>query len=497
LGGAPGGKFCETERSVKKFGLYIDGQSGPAASNKWFETSYPYTGEPWALVAEGDSRDVDRAVEAAHRAFSSGPWPKLQASQRAALLRKLADLIDDNAETLALAEMQDNGKAITEVRAQMKTLAPMYHYYAGLADKVHGDVIPADQDSFLNFTTYEPLGVIACITPWNSPLRLLSLKLAPALAAGNTAVIKPSEFTSTSTLLLMELFERAGFPPGVVNVVTGFGLAVGQPLAAHRLVRKVSFTGGVEGGIKAYGTAAEGLKSVVLELGGKSPNILFPDCDIARASEEVALGIFGSTGQTCVAGSRLLVHRSIHDEVVSRVTEIARNRRMGDPKDPNTELAPVATVPQYDKIMSYIVVAEEEGAHLHTGGKRARGEGLEKGLFIEPTIFTGVTGKMRIAQEEVFGPVLCVIPFDTESEAVALANDISFGLGAGVWTRDIARAHRVARAIQAGTVWINAYRKNAIQVPVGGYKKSGIGRESGSDTIKQYLQLKSVWVSLT
>ena len=482
---------------MKKFGLYIDGQFGPAESDKWFETSYPYTGEAWALVAEGDSRDVDRAVEAAHRAFTSGEWPKLQAAQRGALLRRLADLIDANAEELALAEMQDNGKTITEVRAQMKTLPPMYYYYGGLADKVHGDVIPADQDSFLNFTTYEPLGVIAAITPWNSPLRLLSLKLAPALAAGNTVVIKPSEFTSTSTLILMRLFEEAGFPPGVVNVVTGFGLAVGQPLAAHPLVRKVSFTGGVEGGIKAYGTAAEGLKSVVLELGGKSPNILFPDCDIARASEEVALGVFGSTGQTCVAGSRLLVHRSIHDEVVSRVTDIARARKMGDPKDPETELAPVATAPQFEKIMSYIRIAQDEGAHLHSGGKRAEGKGLGKGLFIEPTIFTRVDGKMRIAQEEVFGPVLCVIPFDTEDEAVAIANDVSFGLGAGIWTRDVGRAHRVARRIQAGTVWINAYRKNAIQVPVGGYKKSGIGRESGSDTIKQYLQLKSVWVSLS
>ncbi len=481
---------------MEKFGLYIDGERVPAQSGKWFETHYPYTGETWALVAEGGPEDVELAVQAAHRAFTSGPWPKTSATQRGHLLCRLADLIEQNAEELARAEMQDNGKTITEVRAQVKTLPPMYDYYGGLADKVEGAVIPADQEQFLNYTTWEPLGVVAAITPWNSPLRLMSLKLAPALAAGNTVVVKPSEFTSTSTLKLMRLVEEAGFPKGVVNVVTGFGQTVGQPLAAHPLVRKVSFTGGVEGGIKAYTTAAQGLKSVILELGGKSPNIAFPDCDLDRAAQEIAAGVFGSTGQTCVAGSRLLVHRDIHDALVERVAAAGRARRMGDPMDESTEMAPVATPPQYEKIMGYIALAKEQGATLYSGGKRATGPGLDKGFFVEPTIFTGVTPRMRIAQEEVFGPVLAVIPFETEEEAVAIANDVAFGLGSGIWTRDVARAHRVARKIQAGTVWINTYRRTNVQVPVGGFKNSGLGREAGAEMIKEYLQQKSVWVSL-
>lgn len=481
---------------MERFPLYIAGQMVEAEGGDWFETKYPYTNETWAMVARGTAGDVDRAVRAAHGAFSDGDWPRLRPSQRGRLLLRLGDLIDENLEVLARAEMQDNGKTITEVRGQVRTLAPIYRYYAGLADKVQGSVIPGDDGQFLNYTVYDPLGVVAAITPWNSPLRLLALKLAPALAAGNTVVAKPSEFTSTSTLKFMRLVEEAGIPPGVVNVVTGFGSEVGQPLAEHPLVRKVSFTGGVDGGTRAYETAARGIKSVILELGGKSPNIVFEDADLAAAAEGAAAGVFGSTGQTCIAGSRLLVQETVHDDVVDRVVAIARSKKLGDPMDEGTEVAPVATEPQFEKIMTYIRLAEEEGAQLVTGGRRAQAPGLERGYFVEPTVFTKVRNEMRIAQEEVFGPVLCVIPFKDEVEAVSIANDVTFGLASGIWTRDLARAHRVARRLQAGTVWINSYRKNVPQVPVGGYKSSGLGREAGAEAIKEYLQTKSVWVNL-
>lgn len=483
------------ETNMKRFQLFIGGEFVDSSSGKFFETEYPYTGQAWAEVAEGSAEDVNRAVAAAQAAFTTGAWPRLTATERGALLHKLGSLIESNHEKLARAEMQDNGKTITEVRNQVSSLPALYRYYAGLADKVHGQTIEVNNDKVFTYTTYEPLGVVAAITPWNSPLRLLSLKLAPALAAGNTVVVKPSEFTSTSTLLLMELINAAGFPPGVVNVVTGFGEAVGAPLVAHPLVRKVSFTGGVSGGIKSYVAAASGLKSAVLELGGKSASIVFPDrgSDTAR---QVANGIFGSTGQTCVAGSRLLVHEDIHDEFVAEVVSHAKSKRMGDPLDETTELAPMATRPQYERVMAYIREAMEQGAHLAYGGNQSTDGGTPGGLFIEPTIFTHVTPEMTIANEEIFGPVLSVIPFHDEEEAVRIANSVCFGLAAGVWTADLRRAHRLARQLQAGTVWINTYRVNAPQMPVGGYKNSGVGRESGDEAIKEYLQMKSVWIDV-
>ena len=376
---------------------------------------------------------------------------------------------------------------------QVNYLSEYFHYYAGLADKIQGDVIPTDKAGVLAFTRREPKGVVAIITPWNSPLTLTSWKLAPALAAGCTVVIKPSEFTSASMLEFAALFAEAGFPPGVVNVVTGFGAEVGAPLVAHPDVAHIGFTGGEIAGQKIYEAAARGLKTVTLELGGKSPNIVFDDADMERAMLGAVAGIFAAAGQTCQAGSRLLVQRNVHDAFVARLVEFAASARLGDPADPETQMGPVATRPQFDKVMSYIDIARREGAQCVLGG-RARPD-LGGGQFIEPTIFTGVDNRMRIAQEEVFGPVLSVIPFDDEADAVRIANDVQFGLAAGVWTRSLHRALYVIDRIKAGTVWVNNYRATSYTSPFGGYKRSGIGRESGVDAIQEYLETKCVWLS--
>lgn len=481
---------------MQKYSMFIGGRQTEAASGEWFETENPFLAKPWAEVARGRAADAERAVEAAHAALTGGDWPKFSAYDRGRLLNRIGQLIEENIEELATAELRDNGKCISEVRGQMRTMAQWYYYYGGLADKIEGQVIPADEANFLTFANYEPVGVVVAITPWNSPLRLMAWKVAPALAAGNTVVVKPSEFTSTSSLILMDLFTKAGVPPGVVNVVTGFGAEIGAALVEHPLVAKVTFTGGVSGGIKVYEAAARGLKKVSLELGGKSPNIVFGDADLAAAADGAVAGIFGSTGQTCIAGSRLLVQEDVHDELVSRVVTIAKSKRIGDPMDPKSEIGPVANSPQFERIMSYIDVAKADGAKLALGGGKAAGAGLGDGIFIEPTVFTGVNNGMRIAQEEVFGPVLSVIPFKDEEDAVRIANDIEFGLAAGIWTRDVGRAHRVAKRVQAGTVWVNTYRKNSPAAPFGGMKKSGLGRESGMEMIKQYMQVKTTWINL-
>jgi aldehyde dehydrogenase (NAD+) len=378
---------------------------------------------------------------------------------------------------------------------QTSYLPQWYYYYGGLADKVEGSVIPTDKPEVFNYTRYEPLGVVAALVPWNSPLLLTTWKLAPALAAGNTVVIKPSEFTSASTLDFMRLVEQAGFPPGVVNVVTGFGSEVGEPLVAHPLVAKVAFTGSDATGQKIYETAARGLKRVSLELGGKSPNIVFDDANIDNAVKGVISGIFAATGQTCIAGSRLLVQRSIHDQFVDRLVALARTARMGDPMLPQTQVGPVTTRPQFEKILSYLTIAKGEGAEVALGGSRGTHPECGNGWFVEPTIFTNVNNRMRIAQEEVFGPVLAVIPFDDEEEAIAIANDVVYGLAAGVWTESMKRAFTMAERLQAGTVWVNTYRAVSYLSPFGGYKRSGLGRESGQEMIKEYLQVKSVWIS--
>ncbi len=481
---------------MEHFGMYIDGERREAAAGAWFDTDNPYTAAPWARVAKADATDADRAVRAAHRAFTTGEWPKMKASDRGGLLGRLGDLVLENAEELAQAETRDNGKVIGETRNQMRTMAGWYRYYGGLADKVQGDTVPVDEDRFLNYTRFEPVGVCVAVTPWNSPLRLLSWKLAPALSAGNTMVVKPSSNTSTSTLVFMRLVEEAGFPAGVVNVVTGGGGEAGMALVEHPLTAKIAFTGSTEAGARVYEAGARHLKRVTLELGGKSPNILFADADLEKAVPGVVAGIFASTGQTCIAGSRLLIQEDIHREVVTAIAAVAASRKMGDPTREDTQLGPVATASQFDKIMEYVDVAKAEGAELVCGGNRGAGPECGDGRFIEATVFDGVDNGMRVAREEIFGPVLSVIRFKDDDEAVSIANDIDFGLAAGIWTENLGRAHRVARGVQAGTVWINTYRQQSPMMPFGGYKKSGLGRESGSAMIREYLQQKSVWVGL-
>jgi aldehyde dehydrogenase (NAD+) len=481
---------------MQTFDNYIGGRQAPPASGEYFESENPFTARPWARVARGNAEDVDRAVAAARAAFTGGAWPALTASERGALLGRLADLVAGNVDMLSAAESRDNGKTITEMRGQIRNVAEWYRFYAGLADKLNGEVIPTERRNHLNYTRHEPLGVCALIIPWNSPLRLLSWKLAPALAAGNTVVIKPSEFTSTSASVFIALVEKAGFPPGVVNLVTGFGADVGRTLVEHPDVAKVAFTGGETGGIAVYTSAASKLKPVSLELGGKSPNIIFADAHLENAARGAVAGIFASCGQSCVAGSRLVVHRGIRDAIVARVSELAQKIRMGDPMDEATEMGPIANRQQYDRILRYIDIARNEGATLQLGGGPATRPECGDGLFIEPTIFVDVDNKMRIAQEEVFGPVLSVITFDDEDEAVRIANDTPYGLGSGIWTDDLKRAHRVAARIQAGSVWINTYRISSQLSPFGGYKRSGFGREGGAEMLKSYTQTKSVWLDL-
>jgi aldehyde dehydrogenase (NAD+) len=480
---------------MERYALLIDGDLRDPSSGQWFSTENPYTGEPWAEIARGNTTDVEHAVQAAQRAFAQGPWPELSASARGLLLHRLGDLIAEHAEELARIEVRDNGKLFSEMHAQLNYIPKWFHYYGGLADKLQGSVIPIDKKGYFNFTRDEPLGVVAIITPWNSPLMLLAWKLAPALAAGCTVVIKPSEFTSASTVAFVQLVSEAGFPPGVVNVVTGFGNEVGSELVAHPLVRKVTFTGADSTGRRINEQAARDFKHVSLELGGKSPNIIFADANLDDAVNGAISGIFAATGQTCIAGSRLLVQDSIHDEVVDRLLAMAKTARMGDPMDPATQVGPITTPPQFEKVLSYIDIAKQEGATLVLGGGAAKRPECGNGWFVEPTVFTNVRNDMRIAQEEVFGPVLSILRFQDEQEALAIANDVRFGLGAGVWTSDMGRAFRMAERIQAGTVWINTYRAVSYMSPFGGYKDSGIGRENGIDAINEYLQRKSVWIN--
>lgn len=472
--------------------LYIGGQQMAATGGRTLESINPYTGEAWADIPDASAADVDKAVKAANKAFQDD-WRHRPGVYRAGLMQKLAALIESNAERMSTIESTDNGKIVRETRPQMIWVGRQLRYFAGYADKLFGQQLPLDQANTLDYLTLEPYGVVGLITAWNSPLALLANKLAPALAAGNCVVVKPSEHASVSTLEFAALVEEAGFPPGVFNVVTG-GAETGRALVDHPGVALVSFTGSPNVGRHIAAAAGQRLVPVKLELGGKSPNIIFDDADLDKALVGALAGIFGATGQTCVAGSRLLIQRGVYDVMVERLAARASKIRMGDPLDPATEMGAVANEPQYRRILAAIEAAKDAGGRLVTGGSRAKGAGLDQGFFIEPTIFSDIDNRSELAQEEIFGPVLAAIPFDTEEEAIAIANDSRYGLAAGIWSKDISRIMRVSKALQCGSIWVNTYRAVAAQAPFGGFKESGIGRERGDAGLHEYVRTRNVMI---
>jgi acyl-CoA reductase-like NAD-dependent aldehyde dehydrogenase len=479
--------------NLARFRMLIDGSLVEASGNRRFRSLNPATGEPWALVPEANELDTVRAVESAHCAFLRGPWATMLPVERGRLLRKLAAVIADHAHELATIETRDTGKLFKETRRQAEGLARNLEYYGGLADKVQGDTFPSDRPNTMAFTVREPLGPVAAIIPWNSQLQLTIVKLGPALAAGNTIVLKASEHAAAALLKLGELVVEAGFPPGVVNIVSGYGEPTGRVLTSHPLVRRIAFTGGVRTARDVVRNSAENLAPMSLELGGKSPVIVFDDADVENAVNGIVGGIFAASGQSCVAGSRLYVHQAVAEEVLSRLVARAEAAVIGDPLDERTEIGPLATRQQLEVIETNLAAAREQGLKVLTGGQRPT-EPL-KGWYFRPTIVEAPSNRFEIVDRELFGPVLTVIRFSDEDEVVELANDSQYGFACGVFTRDSARSLRMARAIRAGVVWINTYRMLSPTTEYGGQKNSGYGREAGMQAIYDYTQPKLIWIN--
>lgn len=478
---------------MKTYQYFAGGEWHNPASGNWIESENPAIGEVWASVPDCNADDVNRAVQAAKTCYDDGPWGRMHRAERGRVIRRIGDVIATNAERLGEIETRDNGKLAKSITPSLTGwLVDSFNYYAGMTDKFEGSVIPAEAPDILNYTRWEPFGVVGLITAWNSPLGVLIWKLAPALAAGNAVVVKPSEHASVSTLELMKVLEEADLPPGLINVVTGYGQSTGEPLVDHPDVRMVSFTGGVPGGRAVASVAARQVKPVVMELGGKSPQLVLHDADIELAANGVAAGIFPATGQSCISGSRAIVHRSVLDDFTEQLVAVSAKARVGEPNDPATHVGPIANKPHYDKVLADIAAAEKAGHRLLLDGRTAC---CEKGYFIGPTIFADVSNDAKLAQEEIFGPVVAILPFDDEEDAIRIANDTIFGLAGGVWTKDTARAIRIADRIDAGTVYINNYFNAASQSPVGGFKQSGYGRENGWEGMRCFMQTKSVWLS--
>ena len=478
---------------MTNYQMYIDGGFCDASDGGRFDSINPATGKVWATAPAATETDVDRAVTAARRAMDEGEWSEMTATGRGRLLFELADLMAENSEHLGSIETTDSGKLAVETRGQSAYVAEYYRYYAGLADKIQGSTLPIDKPDMHVFTTREPIGVVAGIVPWNAEMLLTATKAAPALAAGNAVVIKSSEDAPAPVLEFAKLVDRVGFPDGVFNLITGFGEPCGRALTSHPLVSRVAFTGGVDAARKVVANTAGNFAHLSLELGGKSPILVFDDADLEGAVNGAIAGNFGATGQSCVAGSRVLVQAGIHDDFIRETVKRAEAVRIGDPLDESTQMGPLATEAQRDRIEAVVAESLDQGAVLHTGGRRPGG--FDAGWYYEPTILGCPNQAIRSTRVELFGPVMSVIPFGTEDEGVALANDTEFGLGAGVFTRDVARAHRVAAAIRSGIVWVNTYRAISPIAPFGGFGQSGYGRESGIDAIYEYTRTKSVWIN--
>src|SRR6056297_3517945 len=477
---------------MKTYRMLIDGEWVPSSDGGTFPSINPATGEAWAEIPEASAEDVNRAVRAAHRACYEGPWAKMSATERGQCLRRLADLLADRSEHLGEIETRDTGKMFKETRWQAKYISEFYHIYAGAADKIHGETLPIDKPDMFVFTNREPLGVIAAVVPWNSQLFLAAVKIGPALAAGNTVVLKASEHASAAMLEFGELIAKAGIPDGVVNIVTGHGDPCGKVLTSHPLVARVSFTGGPASARHVIGNTRENFAEISLELGGKSPFIVFDDADIGSAVNGAVGGIFAASGQSCVAGSRLIVHEDVADDFLSRMAGVARNVTIGDPMAEDTDMGPLCTRGQIETIEREVARAVEEGGRIVCGGKRAD---AGSDLFYEPTIIDCPSPDLHIVDTELFGPVLSVLRFRTEDEALALANDTVHGLAAGIFTRDSARALRMSRAVRAGIVWVNTYRAVSPIAEFGGMKTSGYGRESGFQAVYDYTRPKTVWMN--